>query len=102
MERITRINYRKDSFFLTIAPIEEHSHHLPLGVGIILGEYWNEKIIQLSGKYKDFYFLSMPPIPFADGSIKGFPGNLQLKHKTVFHVSYEIIKKYITGVFKIL
>ena len=34
----------------------------------------------------------MPPIPFADGSIKGFPGNLHIKQKTIFRVAYEILK----------
>ena len=34
----------KTVLFLTFAPIEEHSHHMPLGVDIFLGEAWKNKL----------------------------------------------------------
>jgi len=83
----------KTILFLTFAPIEEHSHHMPLGVDLILGETWKKKAIKLIfEKNSNFNILTMPPIPFANGTIKGFPGNIHLKQKTIYQVAYEIIK----------
>ncbi|MDR2039351.1 MAG: creatininase family protein [Bacteroidales bacterium] len=83
----------KTILFLTFAPVEEHSQHLPLGVDLILGENWKEKAIQLiTEKHTDFYILTMDRIPFAQGTIKGFPGNLHVKQKTVYRVAFELLE----------
>ncbi len=84
----------KTILFLTFAPIEEHSHHMPLGVDILLGETWKNKAIELiSEKNPDYHLLTMPPIPFAQGSIKGFPGCIHVSQKTIYRVAYEVIDK---------
>ncbi len=84
----------KTVLFLTFAPIEEHSHHMPLGVDIFLGEAWKNKAIEMiSEKHFDYHLMTMPPIPFAQGSIKGFPGCLHVSQKTVYQVTYEILDK---------
>jgi creatinine amidohydrolase len=83
----------KTILFLTFAPIEEHSHHLPLGVDIILGENWRDRTIKLLfDSNNDYCILTISPIPFAQGSINGFPGNIHLKQKTIYHVAYGILK----------
>ena len=83
----------KTVLFLTFAPIEEHSIHLPLGVDLMLGETWKNKAIDIiSEKHPELYVLTMPPIPLAQGTIKGFPGNLHIKQKTVYSVAYELLK----------
>ncbi|MCK5135467.1 MAG: creatininase family protein [Bacteroidales bacterium] len=80
--------------FLIFAPVEEHSHHMPLGVDLILGETWKNKAIEMiSARNPDYNLLTMPPIPFAQGSIKGFPGNLHVSQRTIYRVSCEIIDK---------
>ncbi|MBN1116125.1 MAG: creatininase family protein [Bacteroidales bacterium] len=84
----------KTILFLTFAPIEEHSHHLPLGVDIFLGETWKNMAIDLIFKKNpDYHLLTMPAIPFAQGSIKGFPGCIHVSQRTVYRVTYEILKK---------
>ncbi|MBN1927132.1 MAG: creatininase family protein [Prolixibacteraceae bacterium] len=84
----------KTILFLTFAPIEEHSHHLPLGVDLFLGETWKKLAMDIIRKKEPGYtLLTMPPIPFARGSVKGFPGNLHVKQRTVYRVACELIGK---------
>jgi creatinine amidohydrolase len=84
----------KTLLFLTFAPVEEHSHHMPLGVDIFLGETWRNKAIEMILKSNlDYQLLTMPPIPFAQGTVAGFPGNLHVSQKTVFRVACEILNK---------
>lgn len=83
----------KTILFLTFAPIEEHGLHMPLVVDILLGETWRDKAMELPlQQNKDLCLLKMPYIPFAQGSIKGFAGNLYLKQHTIFRVSYEVLR----------
>jgi creatinine amidohydrolase len=84
----------KTILFLVFAPIEEHSHHMPLGVDIFLGETWKNMAGEMiSEKNPDYRLLTMPPIPFAQGSIKGFPGNLHVSQRIIYQVTYEILDK---------
>lgn len=87
----------KTILFMTFAPVEEHSHHMPLGVDIFLGETLKNKAIEMiSEKNSDFHLLTMPPIPFAQGSIKGFPGCIHVSQRTIYQVAYEILDKIAT------
>lgn len=91
-KEIESLSKEKTILFLTFAPIEEHGIHMPLGVDLILGEKWKELAMQLFyEKNKDYTMLTMPPIPFAQGSVKGFPGNLYVRQRTVFRVAYELL-----------
>lgn len=93
-KEIETLPKEKTILFLTFAPIEEHSHHMPLGVDIFLGETWINKTIEMiSEKNPNYKLLTMPPIPFAQGSIKGFPGNLHVSQRTIFRVACEILDK---------
>jgi creatinine amidohydrolase len=51
----------KTILFLTFAPIEEHSHHMPLGVDIFLGETWKNKAINMISEKNPESLLTMPP-----------------------------------------
>lgn len=82
----------KTILFLTFAPIEEHSLHLPLGVDIYLGEAWKDKAIEMITDINpDYHLLTMPPIPFAQGSIKGFPGCIHVSQRTIYRITCEIL-----------
>ena len=95
-KEIKSLPKEKTILFLTFAPVEEHGIHMPLGVDLILGERWKEQAIQiLSEKNMDYTMLVMPPIPFAQGSVKGFPGNLYVKQRTIFKVAYELLSSIV-------
>jgi len=83
----------KTYLFMTVAPIEEHSHHLPVGVDIQLGEYWKEKTIEkLEKKYPNYNFISMPFLPLAAGSMKTFPGCVYIRPKKLRKLIFKILK----------
>lgn len=92
-KEIEELDKEKTFLFMTVAPIEEHGLHLPIGVDIELGEYWkNQAIKELNKKYNDYYFISMPFIPLASGSIKSFPGCIYIKPKKLRKIFIEILK----------
>ena len=81
-KEIEELPKEKTFLFMTVAPMEEHGTHLPIGVDIQLGEYWQHKAIEeLEKEYPEYNFLSIPFIPIAAGSMKGFPGCVYFKPK---------------------
>lgn len=92
-KEIKEMNKEKTFLFLTVAPMEEHGLHLPIGVDIELGEYWKKQAItNLEEKYNDYNFISMPFIPLASGTIKGFPGCIYIKPKKLRKLFIDILK----------
>ena len=89
---IRELDKGKTVLFVTIAPIEEHSHHLPLGTDIYEGERWrNDTIDNLSKKLPDYNLLYLPPIPIACAGIPRFYGSIHFKQSTVRQVISELL-----------
>jgi len=57
-KEIKALPKEKTFLFMTVAPMEEHGMHLPIGVDIQLGEYWQKKVVEeLENEYTDYHFL---------------------------------------------
>jgi len=96
-KELEALDKRKTVVFLVMAPVEEHGHHLPLGVDVYAGKYWEKlAMVRLAAELSDYSFLYLPAIPFACGCIPGFIGNLHVKQRTVRQVTWELLKN-ITG-----
>ncbi len=94
---INALDKEKTILFITIAPIEEHSHHLPLGTDIYEGERWrNDITFILSEKLPGFNFLYLPAFPVACAGAVGFYGNIHFKQRTVRNVVYELLENIVT------
>ncbi len=95
-EELEKMDKKKTVMFITLAPIEQHGRHLPLGVDVYESKYWEQETLKLlENKYTDYEFLVMPPVTFGYGSMSGFPGNLYLKQTTIKAVAYEIIENIV-------
>ena len=92
-KEIEQLPKEKTVLFMTIAPIEEHGTHLPVGVDIQLGEYWQQEAIkELQTDFPDYHFLSVPFIPIAAGSMKGFPGCSYIKPRLLRKLIFEMLR----------
>jgi len=92
-KEIELLDKDKTFLFMTVAPLEEHGTHLPIGVDIELGEYWKNKTIKkLEQKYPNNNFISMPFLPIAAGSMKTFPGCIYIKPKELRKILTSILK----------
>jgi len=86
----------KTVLLVTLAPIEEHGLHLPLGVDIMEGKKWEGDCLRkLVDKYPGHTFLSMPAIPIAHGCIGQYPGNLHFRQRTVRTVVEECLRNFV-------
>lgn len=93
---IQELDKEKTLLFVTIAPIEEHSHHLPVGTDIYEGEHWRKELIErLHSKSPDFNLLFLPPVPIACAGASNFYGNLLFKQNTVKRVTYELLSNIV-------
>lgn len=80
-------------FFQVIAPVEEHSHHLPLGTDLFLGEIWARKAVKILEENKpNLNCIMLPNLPIAVGSMNGFPGCLYQRTKNVRKILYGVLK----------
>lgn len=94
---IHELDKKKTVLFQTIAPVEEHSHHLPLGTDVFEGEHWRKNAIALlSERLPDFTFLSMPPLPVACAGATGFYGNIYYKPQTVKLIVKELLENVVS------
>ncbi|OPJ58206.1 creatininase family protein [Clostridium oryzae] len=94
---IEALDKEKTVLFVTIAPIEEHSRHLPLGTDIYEGERWrNDTISILRKKLPDFNFLYLPAFPIACAGAVGFYGNIYFKQRTVRNIVCELLENIVT------
>lgn len=94
---IKALDKGKTVLFIIMAPIEEHSYHLPLGTDIYEGERWRDDTIAiLSQKLPDYHFLYLPPLPIACASAAGFYGNIHHRQRTVRDVAYETLENITT------
>ncbi len=95
-KEVSVLDKKKTALFIVIAPVEEHSLHLPLGTDIYEGSYWQkETIIYLAKEFSDYNFLYMPFFPIAYGPIGDFPGNFYFKQDTVKKVVYELLESIV-------
>ncbi len=93
---LQELDKEKTIFLVTLAPIEEHSHHLPLGTDIYEGEAWRRKLIeQLVTSMPDFNLISLPFFPIATAGAEGFYGNLYFKQSTLRAVTYELLENMV-------
>lgn len=96
-QEINDLDKEKTVLFVTIAPIEEHSHHLPLGTDIYEGERWlNDTTSILSKELLEFNFLFLPAFPVACAGAVGFYGNIHFKQRTVRNIVYELLENIVT------
>ncbi len=94
---LKELNKEKTVLLITMAPIEEHSWHLPLGTDIYEGERWRQDTIRnLSERFPDYNFLYLPPIPIASAGARGFYGNLHFKQSTVRDVAFELLENIVS------
>ncbi|SHJ46799.1 creatininase family protein [Paramaledivibacter caminithermalis] len=103
-KEIESLDKSKTALFVTFAPIEEHGHHMGLGVDIYEGVFWqNETIHKLMESFTEYNFLKMPFFPIAYGNIEGFLGNLYFKQSTLKQVTYELLENVVNwGINKII
>ena len=88
-DELDAFDREKTCFFQVVAPVEEHSRHLPLGTDLYLGEAWTRQAaISIEERYSDVSCVIMPPLPIAAGSMPGFPGCLYQKPKELRRTVY--------------
>lgn len=64
-------------FFIVVAPVEEHSRHLPLGTDLMLGRSWTRQAAGiLKKRFPGWNWVLLPELPLAPGGMQGFPGCL--------------------------
>ena len=84
----------RSAVFVVIAPVEEHSHHLPLGTDIFEGQHWLEgALTRLANRFPDYELLTLPSVPLAVGSSYGFPGCMHLRQATMQRVGRELLNR---------
>lgn len=90
---LKELNKEKLALMLPIAPIEEHSKHLPLGVDCYLTESWVNGCLL---KEEKFNWIKVPMQTIGCSEIKGFPGNMHISQNTLAQYVYELLKKYVS------
>lgn len=71
--------------FVTMAPIEEHSLHLPLGTDVYEGEYWSTEAIKIIEQERpEIICCKLPAFPIAAAGVNGFYGCIHFKPKTTY------------------
>lgn len=87
--------------FVTIAPIEEHGRHMPIGVDLMLGEHWRKLAVEsLQKKYPSYNYLNLPFMPLAAGSMRGFPGCFYLSPKFLKRNIKALLRSIVSWGFK--
>ncbi len=95
-KQIEEIDKSKSILFVTMAPIEEHSLHLPLGTDVYEGEYWIKETIKLIElESPDIICCKLPAFPIASAGIKGLYGCIHFKPKTTYHVALELLESIV-------
>ncbi len=80
--------------FQVVAPVEEHSLHLPLGTDIMLGEIWAQRAIrELESDNPRLRCVMLPSLPIAAGAMRGFPGCLYQSPKAVRKILFRILDR---------
>ncbi len=93
--QIAALNKDRTIVFLTVAPLEEHGHHLPVSVDIRLGEHWRSLATKrLCEDHPSWNFLHMPPMPLAAGNMRGFPGCFYIRTKLL----KTVMKRYLSAI----
>lgn len=87
-EELDAIDRQSAVVFLSIAPIEEHGKHLPLGVDLFLTEKWQADTIKcIESAKENIQCITFPAIPFGYAELRGFNGN--------FHIDIKTLKKIV-------
>ncbi len=90
---LDKLDKAKTVLFATVAPIEEHSHHLPLGTDIYEGEQWRaDATALLVEKLPEYNFLHLPPLPIACAGVTALHGNIYFAQLTVRNVLCELLE----------
>jgi len=87
------IDTENSAVIVGLAPIEEHGHHLPIGVDFYLTQKWVESTAEALNKNdpsRKYY--TLPIIPLGNADIKTFPGNLHLKQHIIYHIIKQILQ----------
>ncbi len=95
-KQIAELDKSKSILFVTVAPIEEHSLHLPLGTDIYEGENWiREAAKRIEQEHPERICCKLPAFPIAAASIKGFYGCIHFKPKTTYQVALELLENIV-------
>lgn len=92
-KEIDEVNKAKGILCITVAPIEEHGLHLPLGTDIYEGEHWIKLLAEkMESKYGIECYKS---IPFYTASASAnYPCSVHFSPKTTKLAVYELIKNF--------
>lgn len=92
-KEIDEVNKAKGILCITVAPIEEHGLHLPLGTDIYEGEHWIKLLAEkMESKYEIECYKS---IPFYTASASAnYPCSVHFSPKTTKLAVYELIKNF--------
>ncbi|WDV46471.1 creatininase family protein [Clostridiaceae bacterium M8S5] len=91
--QIEELDKDKTVVMIGIAPIEQHSIHLPLGVDIYETEHWIKGVIEkLELVYNKYTFLTMPIIPFGFSDIKGSCGDIHVSQKLIYKLVIQVLE----------
>lgn len=89
---IKNIDKQNSVIFITVAPIEEHGIHLPLGTDLYESNKWINKCEELITKIRpELVCYELPEFPIASASATGFYGCIHFKPKTTYRVMLELI-----------
>ncbi|BCK01026.1 creatininase family protein [Anaerocolumna chitinilytica] len=95
-KQIAELDKARSILFITMAPIEEHSLHLPLGTDVYEGEYW---IAEAEGiinqKNPEAVCCKLPAYPIAAAGVRGFYGCIHFEPKTVYKVAVELLENIV-------
>ncbi len=100
-KQIEKIDKSKSILFVTMAPIEEHSLHLPLGTDVYEGEHWIKETIKLiEFENPAIICCKLPAFPIASAGIKGLYGCIYFKPKTTYQITLELLDSIVHWDFK--
>ncbi|QOR36481.1 creatininase family protein [Clostridium sp. 'deep sea'] len=98
-QELAQINKDSAVIFVNIAPIEQHSIHLPLGVDVYETEYW-QKLASKLLKEQTYEVYHLPVIPCGYATKTNIVGNLYLSKNTLFNLVYEVLNNIAQWKFK--
>jgi creatinine amidohydrolase len=90
--RIDALDRNRTIFVMVVAPLEEHSLHLPLGTDLMIVEWWQQATAQaLAKRLPEFSVVLCPSLPVGTSCIPGFPGNFEVSQRTLREIIAELV-----------
>lgn len=90
--QIEALNKENAIVCITVAPIEEHSHHLPIGTDLFEGEHWIQTTAErIEQKEPDLEIFHLPPLTVASASAR-YPYSIHYAPDTVRQVVTQMLE----------